>query len=77
MYPVVPLSEYGIFQKCTAKSDFLNCLDELLRLHFEQPIIQVKVVNGAAFVNMHQPILSTIFGKYCREEIRKKIVSLT
>ena len=77
MYPVVPLTEYGIFQKCTAKSVFLNCLDELLSLYFEQPIIQVKVVNDTAFVNMHQSILSRIFGKYCREEFRKKIVSLT
>ena len=77
MYSVVPMAEYGIFQKFTAKSDFLNCLDELLSLYFKQPIIQVKFVSDTAFVNMHQPILSRIFGKYFREEFRKKIVSLT
>ena len=56
------LSEYEKLRKCTAKSDFLDCLDELGSSHFEQPAIQVKLVAGVAFVNMYQPRLSKTFG---------------
>ena len=39
MYPV-SLPEHGKLQKCTAKLDFLDCLDELVSSHFEQPASQ-------------------------------------
>ena len=35
IYPVL-LTEYRKLQKCAAKSDFQNCLDELVSPHFEQ-----------------------------------------
>ena len=71
MYPV-SLYEYGKLRQCTAKSDFLDCLDELVCPQFEQPVIQMKVVDGAAFVNMHQPRQSKTFGEYCYDELPKK-----
>ena len=71
-YPV-SLSEYGRRRKCTAKSDFLKCLEDLADSSFEPTEVNTKVVDGAAFVNMNQPKTSKTFGDYCSHEMVKKV----
>ena len=52
-YPI-SLSEYGRLRKCSNKSDFLKCLEDLSKPSLESPV-EAKIVDGAAFVNINQP----------------------
>ena len=52
---------------CLAKSDFLKCLDMLTGPYFDSPNVDMKVVDGPAFVNMNTPKSSRTFGDYCKE----------
>jgi len=65
-YPV-SISEYGRLRKCNAKSDFLKCLDGFGTPSDEPPVVDMKVLDGAAFVNMNPPRDATTFGGYCGE----------
>jgi hypothetical protein len=47
----VAVSEYGKLRKCSAKSDFLKCLQELMGPIHQLADVNVKVIDGAAFVN--------------------------
>ena len=53
-YPI-SLSEYGRLRKCSNKSDFLKCLEDLSEPSLESPDVEAKIVDGAAFVNINQP----------------------
>ena len=69
-YPV-SISEYGKLRTCLAKSDFLKCLDMLTGPYFDSPNVDMKVVDGPAFVNMNPLKSSRTFGDYC-EELKQK-----
>ena len=69
-YPV-SLSEYGKLRKCNAKSDFLKCLNQVIEPQFDSPNVDMKVVDGEAFVNKNPPNCSKTFGDYC-EELKQK-----
>ena len=71
-YPV-SISEYGKLRKCSAKSDFLKCLEDLAEPCYEHPSVDMMVIDGAAFVNINQPKSSKTFGEYCDVEIKKKV----
>ena len=73
-YPV-SISDYGKLRKCSAKSDFLTCLYELLPPTAEPPRTEMKVIDAAAFVNMNPPISSKDFSEYCKE-VEHKVTSL-
>ena len=75
-YPIA-ISEYGKLRKCSAKSDFLKCLDNLVEVYYESPNVDVKIVDGAAFVNMNPPRSSNTFGEYCDNELRQKIIAMS
>jgi len=51
----------------------LKCLDELIEPTHEPPDVDVKVIDGAAFVNINAPKTSKTLGEYCHEELIKKI----
>ena len=53
-YPI-SISEYGRLRKCSSKSDFLKCLVAYGTPSDEPPAVQMKVTDGAAFVNMNPP----------------------
>ena len=53
-YPV-SLSEYVKLRKCPPKSDFIKCLHEIVEPHYEEPSIEMKIIDGAAFVNIFSP----------------------
>ena len=74
-YPI-SISEYGKLRKCTAKSDFLKCLDELSESSYERPIVEAKIIDGAAFINMNAPKSSETYGEYCNIELQQKFKSL-
>ena len=73
-YPI-SISEYGKLRKCTGKSDFLKCLNEIIDPSEEQPVTQAKIIDGAALINMNPPPSSKVFGDYCLE-IKSKIEGL-
>ena len=75
-YPV-SISEYRKLRKGTAKSDFVKCLEELLEPVYESPAVEMKVIDGAAFINIHQPRSSQTIGEYCFDEIKEKVCRLT
>ena len=71
-YPI-SLSEYGRLRKCSNKSDFLKCLEDLSKLSLESPDVEAKIVDGAAFVNINEPKTATTFEKYCFKEIPQQV----
>ena len=71
-YPI-SLSEYGRLRKCSNKSDFLKCLEDLSEPSLESPDVEAKIVDGAAFVNINQPKTSTAFEEYCFKEIPQQV----
>ena len=58
-YPI-SISEYGKLRKCTGKSDFLKCLNEIIDPSEEQPVTQAKIIDGAALINMNPPRSSKV-----------------
>ena len=67
------ISEFGKLRKCSSKSDFLKCLQKISEPCETPPEdVQMKNVDGAAFVNMNSPRESSSFKDYC-EELKKKV----
>ena len=64
LYPP-SISEYGKLQKCLTKSNFLVCLNGLAQSIYDPPNIEMKVTDGATFVNMNPPTTSNTYGQYC------------
>ena len=69
----VSISEYGKLRKATSKSDFLQCMESLVDVTHDAPDVSMKVIDGAAFVNMNRPKSSTTYGKYCEDELLSKL----
>ena len=67
------ISEYGKLRKCNDKSDFLGCIKEFHEPSRANPTVECSVIDGAAFVNVHQPRTSKNFGEYCKQEIKQNI----
>ena len=70
----VAISEYGKLRKATSKSDFLECLESLIDVTHEAPVVSMKVIDGAAFVNMNRPMTSSTFRTYCQNELVPKLI---
>ena len=70
----VAISEYGKLRKATSKSDFLECLESLIEVTHEAPVVSMKIIDGAAFVNMNRPMTSSTFGTYCQNELVPKLI---
>ena len=70
-YPIA-ISEYGELRKCTAKSDFLQILEEIREPTYDSPSVDVKIVDGAAFVHMNAPKACKNYGEYC-DVLQQKI----
>ena len=70
----IAISEYGKLRKATSKSDFLECLESLIEVTHDAPEVSMKVIDGAAFVNMNRPKSSSTFGIYCQDELVPKLI---
>ena len=53
----------------------MKCLDEVVDPSDESPEVEMKVINGASFVNMHPPRSSKLIGEYC-DELKQKVEKL-
>ena len=71
-YPV-SLSEYGTLRKCSAKSAFLQCLNDIVKPSLSPPNVEVKIVDTSAFVNIIKTKTWKTFGQYFSEEIPWKV----
>ena len=60
-------------RKCSAKSDFLQCLNDTVKPSLSPPNVEVKIMDRAAFVNVNNPKTSETFGQYCSEEVPWKV----
>ena len=69
----VSLSEYGKLRKSSAKSDFLQCLNYIVKPSLLPPNVAAKIIDAAAFVNINKPKTSERFGQYYSEEIPWKV----
>ena len=52
-YPV-SLSEYGKLRKCSAKSSFQQCLNDIATPSLLPPNVEVKIIDAAVFVNINK-----------------------
>ena len=74
------LSDHGKIRKPTSKSDFINCLPELVDesyhssvIRYSRPEVDAIIVDGPALVQMNPPKTSSTFGDYCINEIASRI----
>ena len=74
-YPV-SISDHGQLNKCNNKSDFLECLEDNTSLEVI-PNVDMKVIDGAAFVHMNPPRNFKTYGEYCSVELKEKILLQT
>ena len=51
----IAISEHGKLRKCASKSDFLKCLYEIEEPSVESPKVDMKTIDGAAFLCMNAP----------------------
>ena len=63
----IAISEHGKLRKCASKSDFLKCLYEIEEQSVESPKVDMKVIDGAAFLCMNAPKCEKTIGDYCME----------
>ena len=69
----ISLSEYGKLRKATSKSDFIQCLETNVEVKYDAPEVSMKVIDGAAFVNMNRPMTSDTYGNFCKNELIHKL----
>ena len=67
------ISENEKLRKCNIKSDFLGCVKEIHEPSRANPTVECSVIDGAAFVNAHQPRTSKNFEEHCEREIKQNI----
>ena len=65
----VSISEYGKLRKAIAKSDFIECLESKVEVKYEAPNVAMKIIDGAAFVNMNRPKTATTYGSFYKDEL--------
>ena len=63
------ISEYEKLRNCNSKSDFLGCIKEIHEPSRAKPTAECSIIDGAAFVNVHQPRTSKNFVEYKAEYI--------
>ena len=64
---IATLSEHEKLRKCASKSDFLKGLYEIEKPSVESPKVDIKVIDGAAFVCVNAPKCAKTIGDYCME----------
>ena len=62
-----------MLRKCSVESDFLHCLNDILKPSLSLPNVEVKIIDAAGFVNINKLKTWETFGQYCSEEIPWKV----
>ena len=73
----VSISKYGKLRAAKDKSEFAHLLHKVFEPQYEEPNVQIKVIDGTAFVNIYRPSASKAFGEYCDDELVKVVYSIT
>ena len=60
-------------RKCSAKSDFLQCLNDIVKQSLSPPNMEVKIIDVSALVNINKPKTLETFGQYCSQELPRKV----
>ena len=60
-----------------ANLNLRNCCVKSLNNSIEEPNVQMKVIDGTAFVDIYRPKTSKTFGEYCDDELIKVIYSFS
>ena len=60
-------------RKCSAKSDFLQCLNDIVKQSLSPPNVEVKIIDVSALVNINKPKTLETFGQYCSQELPRKV----
>ena len=61
----VSISEYGELCAAKDKSEFTQLLHKVFEPQYEEPNVQMKVIDGTVFVHIYRPRTSKTFGEYC------------
>ena len=73
----VSISEYGKLCAAKDKSEFTQLLHKVFEPQYEEPNVQMKVIDETAFVNIYQPRISKTFGEYCDDDLVKVVYSFS
>ena len=63
-------------RKCLTKSDFLVCLNGLTEPIYDPSNVEMKVIDGAAFVNLNPSTTSNTYGEYCNMQLKAKVLRI-
>ena len=58
------------------KSEFTHLLHKVFEPQYEEPNVQIKVIDGTAFVNIYRPSTLKTFEEYCDDELVKVVYSI-
>ena len=73
----VSISEYGKLRAAKDKSEFTQLLHKVFEPQYEEPNVQIKVIDGTAFANTYRLRTSKTFGEYCDDELVKLVYSFS
>ena len=59
------------------KSEFTQLFHKVFEPQYEEPNLQMKVIDGTAFFNIYLPRTSKTFGEYCDDELIKVVYSFS
>ena len=59
------------------KSEFTQLLHKVFEPQYEEPNVQMKVIDGTAFVNIYRLRISKTFREYCNDELVKVVYSFS
>ena len=74
-YPV-SISEYDKLRAAKEKSEFTQLLYKVLEPQYEEPNVQMNVIDGTTFVNIYRSGTSKTFRKYCDDKLVKVVLLL-
>ena len=75
LYPI-SISKNGQLEQCKTKLDLLAGFYAVVEPSIEPLDDDVKLVDGAVFVNMNLPRCSKIYGEYCDAEFTERISNI-
>ena len=73
----ISISEYGKLRAAKNKSEFTQLLHKVFEPQYEEPNVQMKVIDGTAFVNICRLRTSKTFREYCNDELVKVVYSFS
>ena len=71
----VSISEYVKLSAAKDKPELTQLLHKVFEPQYEELNVEMKVIDGAAFVNIYRPRTSKTFGGYCDYEVVKLVYS--